>query len=154
MFASSKIVRINVLTLLLCCRLVDSVGRLLAVAFSANPWTGRKTVRFWIVHLTTAATGLSILFFAWSHTLVLLCAWGGLNGLFLGLRWSLFPGLQIDLFGAKRFSTSWSYGSTLMGMGSLLLPPFGGKHSLHPTKHTEQLERLQKWSTSFLAQIT
>ena len=102
------------------------MGRLSAVGISANRWTAGRPTRFGIVHLMTVLVVGCVVLFTWSHTLVGLAGWSGALGFFLAIKWAVWPGLQMEMFGNARFSTSYSYGSFVMGLGSLVLPPLGG----------------------------
>ncbi|GAV08367.1 hypothetical protein RvY_18074 [Ramazzottius varieornatus] len=103
----------------------DMVGRLSAVALSSNRWSSGRRTRFAVVHVMTVLVVGCIVLFTWSKTLVGLAGWSGALGFFLAVKWAVWPGLQMELFGNARFSTSYAYGSFVMGLGSLALPPLG-----------------------------
>lgn len=101
-------------------------GRLFAVVVSSNQWTSSKTVRYAVFHVATIGGGLATLFYTFTGSFLGLCVCTGGAGFCIGCRWALLPGLQMDELGTERFSTSWSYGMFIMGVGSLLMPPLGG----------------------------
>lgn len=104
-------------------------GRLVAVGVSSNRWTSTRNFRFTVFHITTIGGALVSVAFAYCDSLLGLCVCTGGAGFCLGCRWALLPGLQIDTLKSERFSTSWSYGMFIFGIGSLLLPPLAGSFS-------------------------
>ena len=101
-------------------------GRLSAVCIGLNARTCSQKTRFAIFHVATVFSAVSIIFFSVMPTFPGLCALSGGLGYFLGLRYALKPALLMEIFSPKRFSTSWSYGMALLGVGSLVFPPLGG----------------------------
>ncbi|GAV02893.1 hypothetical protein RvY_13399-2 [Ramazzottius varieornatus] len=103
----------------------DMVARLLTVAVSATPWVSGRITRFNIAHVMTLLSVVCLFLFTWSTTLVALAAWSGALSFFLAIKWCMWPGLQMEMFGSNRFCTSFSYGSFVQGIGSLIFPPLG-----------------------------
>ncbi|OQV12833.1 putative Monocarboxylate transporter 12 [Hypsibius exemplaris] len=98
-------------------------GRLSAVVIGLNRWTSGLATRYTLFHVGTFLAAVFIGVFPVMPTFLGLCALSGGVGFFLGLRYALLPSIMIEIFTPKRFSTSWSYGMAMMGVGSLLMPP-------------------------------
>ena len=107
--------------------LFNIVGRLLAITFSSTKMAAPLRVRFFVFHVSTLATAASIVVYAWSKSLTEVLVWSGVVGFFIGIRWSILPGIQIEILSPRRFATSYAYGLCSMGVSCLVFPPLSGQ---------------------------
>ncbi|OQV12834.1 putative Monocarboxylate transporter 12 [Hypsibius exemplaris] len=105
--------------------LTNCLARLSAMAFGCIPWTSSNRARWTILNVFTILGGLALILFGVASDFLQLCIFCAGIGYFVGGRFALLPALQMEIFAAKRFTTSWSYGTFCMGMGTLLLPSIG-----------------------------
>ncbi|GAV05206.1 hypothetical protein RvY_15374 [Ramazzottius varieornatus] len=103
------------------------VGRSLVAFLSVSPKLASTQNRFFFLHFMSLCVAVTIACYPLCHTYITACVMAGLVGLSWGTKFSLTPGLQMDVSSAKRFQAAWGYLVLILGISFFGFPPIAGE---------------------------
>ncbi|GAV08920.1 hypothetical protein RvY_18539 [Ramazzottius varieornatus] len=105
------------------------IGRILVALLSINPKFATANVRFFLLHFSSLCVAVTLSCYPLCQTFTMACLVSALIGLSWGVRFSLTPGLQMDISDPKRFNAAWGYLTLVTGISFFIFPPLAGKIS-------------------------
>ncbi|OQV22359.1 putative Monocarboxylate transporter 9 [Hypsibius exemplaris] len=105
------------------------VGRTLVAVVSTVPALATSHKRFIYLSVMSLAVAVSISMYPLTKqtNLTTLCFLAGLVGLSWGTKFSLVPGIQMDLLRPARFNVSWGYIAFVLGVAFFAFPPLASE---------------------------
>ena len=117
------------------------IGRSLVAFLSISPRLATTRNRFIFLHIMSLCVAVTIACYPLCHTYTAMCVMAGLVGLSWGTKFSLTPGLQMDLSSPQRFNAAWGYLVLILGISFFSFPPIAG------TERRESIIELYRYNS-------